>query len=362
MAIRYPWQDGSADASDVDVSPYYKRTFGAAYLGDSMDLMRHLPDNSISLIVTSPPFALTRQKEYGNKAEDEYVAWFLGFCREFKRILREDGSLVIDLGGAYLPGHPVRSIYQFEILVHLCKDEDLRFFLAQEFYHYNPARLPAPAEWVNIRRIRVKDSVNVVWWLSKTEYPKANNRRVLQPYSASMMQLLKNGYRAKARPSGWDISTKFGRDNNGAIPPNYLVGVSEEDVPDLLALANTESNSAYMRRCSEAGISPHPARFPTNFAEFFIRFLTEEGDVVLDPFAGSNTTGFVAETLKRRWLAFENNSDYLDGSLLRFEPPVKFRGGSNGQSGLWQTDTGVVDTRDIRRANEADLPDCDSEP
>ncbi len=293
------------DSNSKLIDPFYRTQYGEAYLGDSLDLLTSVSDKSISLILTSPPFALTRKKEYGNKSADEYIEWFLRFAKEFKRILKDDGSFVLDLGGAYLPGYPVRAIYQFELLVRLCKE--LGFFLAQDFYHYNPSRLPTPAEWVNVRRVRVKDSVNVVWWLSVTENPKANNRNVLKPYSESMKQLLENGYKAKMRPSGHDISTKFQKDNNGAIPPN------------LLTLANTESNSAYLRRCNEAGIKPHPARFPLDFPKFFIEFLTEENDIVLDPFAGSNTTGQAAELLKRKWLAFEIDSKYLEGSVYRFQ-------------------------------------------
>lgn len=306
-----------SDPIKLPISPFYQLRYGAAYLGDSLELMQYLPDESINLILTSPPFALTRKKEYGNKSAEEYVEWFLEFARQFKRILKSDGSLVVDLGGAYLPGYPVRSIYQFELLVRLCKEQG--FFLAQEFYHYNPSRLPTPAEWVTVRRIRVKDSVNVVWWLSVTEYPKASNRNVLKPYSESMKQLLERGYKAKLRPSGHDISDKFQKDNNGAIPPN------------LLELANTKSNTAYLRRCREAGIRPHPARFPTEFPEFFISFLTDEGDIVLDPFAGSNATGQVAELLERRWLAFEKSERYLEGSIYRFQEvndlfPVRGKG------------------------------------
>lgn len=91
--------------------PFYEQNYGAAYLGDSLDLMKLLPDTSVRLIVTSPPFALTSKKEYGNKASEEYVDWFMGFAEEFKRVLTFDDSLVIDLGDAYLPGHPVRSLF-----------------------------------------------------------------------------------------------------------------------------------------------------------------------------------------------------------------------------------------------------------
>ena len=284
--------------------PYYWTAHGRAFLGDSLELLGEVADQSVHLILTSPPFALTRQKEYGNKRSDEYADWFIQFAEDFKRILTHDGSLVIDLGGAYLPGHPTKSLYQFELLIRLCKE--CGFFLAQDFYHYNPSKLPAPAEWVTVRRIRVKDSVNTVWWLSKNEHPKADNRRVLKPYSKSMKHLLKNGYRPKLRPSGHDISDKFSKNNQGAIPPN------------LLKLANTESNSAYLRGCREAGIKPHPARFPIKLADFFIRFLTDEGDLVLDPFAGSNTTGFAAEHLNRMWMAFELNESFIEGSMIRF--------------------------------------------
>ncbi|MEM7716128.1 MAG: site-specific DNA-methyltransferase [Cyanobacteria bacterium P01_A01_bin.68] len=289
----------------INLPPYYSTKYGKTYLGDSLKLIKEIPENSINLIITSPPFALTRKKEYGNESADKYIEWFLPFANEFQRVLVENGSFVLDLGGAYLRGNPIRSIYQYELLVRLCKE--FGFYLAQEFYHYNPSRLPTPAEWVTIRRIRVKDSVNVVWWLSKTPHPKADNRKVLKPYSQSMKKLLKKGYKPKLRPSGHDISDKFQKDNQGAIPPN------------LLEIANTESRSPYLRRCKEAEIKPHPARFPSGFAEFFIKFLTDEHDIVLDPFAGSNTTGSVAETLQRRWMSFEINENYLIGSKYRFD-------------------------------------------
>ncbi|MBS1513529.1 MAG: site-specific DNA-methyltransferase [Bacteroidetes bacterium] len=294
----------------LKIEPYYKTDKGAAYLGDSSELLKSISDNSIDLILTSPPFALTRKKEYGNKQEQEYISWFLEFSSEFYRILKNDGSLVIDLGGAYLPGHPTRSIYQYELLVRMCREQN--FFLAQEFFHYNPSRLPTPAEWVTIRRIRVKDSVNLVWWLSKSEYPKSDNRKVLKPYSESMKLLLKNGYKAQMRPSGHDISDKFATDNGGAIPPN------------LLEIANTESNSYYIRQCKKLGLKPHPARFPRDFADFFIKFLTNKEDLVLDPFAGSNTTGYSAELLNRNWISFEISEPYLVSSKVRFEEESLF--------------------------------------
>lgn len=289
---------------DVPFSPHYSTARGNAFLCDTLKLLPFICDDSVDLILTSPPFALGRKKEYGNENEDKYCDWFMSFASHFKRILKEDGSFVLDLGGAYKPGFPVRSIYQFELLLRLVKETG--FYLAQEFYHYNPSRLPAPAEWVNVRRVRVKDSVNIVWWLSKTPNPKANNRHILRPYSESMQNLFKNGYKAKIRPSGHDISENFSRDNGGAIPPN------------LLELANTDSNGKYQQLCRAHGVKPHPARFPPQFAEFFIKFLTDKSSRVFDPFGGSNTTGYVAEMLGREWFICELSEGYLEGSKFRF--------------------------------------------
>lgn len=264
-------------------------------------------DNSIDLIVTSPPFALLRKKNYGNEAQEKYVNWFKDFGKEFHRILKPTGSLVIDIGGSWIPQQPTRSLYHFELLIMLCKE--LNFHLAQEFYWWNPSKLPTPAEWVNVRRIRVKDAVNSVYWLSKSPWPKASNKRVLFPYSESMKELLKNGYNAKIRPSGHDISNKFSIDNKAAIPPN------------LLAIPNTESNSHYLRYCKEHGLPVHPARFPAELPEFFIRMLTDSGDAVFDPFAGSCIVGEVCERLDRYWLCCELDHRYVQGAVGRFKSP-----------------------------------------
>lgn len=279
---------------------------GQIVLRDSLDYMRDsMADESIDLIFTSPPFALLRKKDYGNVEEDKYVDWFEDFAQEFYRILKPTGSLVIDIGGTWIPGQPIRSLYHFELLIMLCRK--IGFNLAQEFYWWNPSKLPTPAEWVNVRRIRVKDAVNSIFWLSKTPWPKASNRRVLVPYSDSMLDLIENGYQAKLRPSGHDISEKFQRNNGGAIPPN------------LLAIPNTESNSYYLRYCKEYSIKPHPARFPSRLPEFFVRMLTDTGDMVFDPFAGSCVTGEVCEALERKWTCCEIVSEYVEGAKGRFE-------------------------------------------
>ncbi len=335
--------------SIAGAKPYYSTEWGNAYLGDSLELLPKILDQSVDLICTSPPFALLRKKEYGNPHADDYIEWFMQFAREFARILKPTGSLVVDIGGTWVKGVPIRSLYHFELLIQLCKPKEkdgCGFSLAQELYWYNPAKLPTPAEWVTVRRERVKDAVNTVWWLCLDPHPKASNRRVLKPYSDSQIKLMENGYTPKLRPSEHDISDKFGKDNKGAIPPNLIDGLETDEsdigepvlvetsnwlrevpvefdgpvaVPvNVISAANTSSNDQYLRLCRKMGIKPHPARFPPALPEFVIGLCTEESDVVLDPFAGSNMTGYIAETMKRHWIALDIEENYLEGSKLRF--------------------------------------------
>jgi DNA modification methylase len=292
---------------DAAITPAYTTACGTAYCGDSLELLSKLPTASVNLVMTSPPFALQRQKAYGNKDQAEYLEWLTAFAREVHRVLKDDGSFVLDLGGAYEKGVPTRSLYNFRVLIKFC--DELGFFLAEDFYWFNPSKLPSPIEWVNKRKMRAKDSVNTVWWFSKTEWPKADIRKVLAPYSDRMKKLLENPsafYKPKVRPSGHDIGEGFGKDNGGAVPSN------------LLQIANSESNGQYLGGCKAVGEKQHPARFPAKLPEFFINMLTDPGDMVLDIFAGSNTTGQVAESLKRHWLSFELSREYVSASAFRF--------------------------------------------
>jgi site-specific DNA-methyltransferase (cytosine-N4-specific) len=285
----------------------YRTRLGLQVCGDSRKVLGLLPKESIDLIVTSPPFALLRKKHYGNEEQEDYVAWLSEVGKAALPALKTTGSFVLDLGGAYQRGKPVRSLYNFRVLLDFC--DSLGYRLAEEFFWFNPAKLPSPIEWVNKRKVRVKDAVNTVWWFSKSDHPKADVRNVLVPYSERMKTLLKNPetfYRPKERPSGHDIGAAFAQANEGAIPPN------------LLQIPNTESNSHYLRCCKLLGREGHPARFPADLPRFFIRFLTDPGDFVVDIFSGSNTTGYVAEDLGRQWLSIELDRSYASLSAVRF--------------------------------------------
>ena len=324
-----PGNRAHTEVNTADVSallaqePLYRTTHGAAFLGDSQELLARVPTGSVNLVFTSPPYALHFKKEYGNAHKRDYVRWFIPFATQILRVLKDDGSFVLNIGGSYNQGTPTRSLYHFHLLIALV--EEVGFHLAQECFWYNPAKMPMPAEWVTVRRIRIKDSVEYVWWLSKTPWPKASNSRVLKEYSPDMIRLSRRGVKPMVRPSGHVIRDSFDKIGaGGAIPPNVVEdGLPEElglPVPEaMLKFGNNAANDEYAKRSKELGLKMHPARFPSALPEFFIKLLTDEGDTVIDPFAGSNTTGVVAEGLGRRWIAMERVSEYLEASKVRFE-------------------------------------------
>jgi hypothetical protein len=269
----------------------------------------------VQLIFTSPPFPLNRKKRYGNLVGDAYLEWLGRLAEPLGDLLADDGSFVVELGNAWEPGEPVMSTLALEALLKLKRAG--RFKLCQQFIAHNPARLPSPAQWVNVERIRVKDSYTHVWWMSRTARPKADNRKVLRDYSPSMRKLLRTRkYNAGVRPSQHNVGqTSFFTDNGGAIPPSVL------------EVSNTRSTDPYRTYCKRNDLPIHPARMAPELAEFFIRFLTEKDDLVCDPFGGSNTTGAAAEQLERQWITLEPNRDYIEGSKGRFDA-VTTPGGS----------------------------------
>lgn len=288
----------------------YSTACGMMIQGDAESVLRsslvepHLGE--INLIFTSPPFPLNRKKAYGNMTGQRYVEWLAGFSKPFVNCLAPDGSIVIEIGNSWNPGEPTMSTLGLKSLLTFLESENLN--LCQQFVWQNPARLPSPAQWVNVERIRVKDSFTHIWWMSPTTRPKANNRNVLVPYSSAMKKLLETqSYNSGRRPSEHSIGSRsFLKDNGGAVPQNVI------------SAANTRASDPYLEYCKTHEVKPHPARMPREVAEFFIELLTEPGDIVLDPFAGSNTTGAVAESLGRRWISIEADGEYAKASESRF--------------------------------------------
>lgn len=330
--------------SAVGQSPalLYSTKLGRLYLGHAEGTL-NLPEvrrhrKKVKLIFTSPPFPLNRKKKYGNLQGRKYLLWLSTFAEDLGEFLHPKGSIVLELGNAWEPGSPTFSTLPMEALLEFKKAGKLH--LCQEFVCVNPAKLPTPAQWVTVERSRVKDAFTRLWWMALTAEPDARNTRVLTPYSADMRKLLDTGkYNSGLRPSEHNIGPKsFLKDNGGSIPPNVLT------------VANTGSSDPYLDFCKGKELDLHPARMPMEVARFFVKFLTKPGDVVLDPFAGSNVTGAVAEELGRRWIAIEPNLSYAAGSLGRFREARRVK--VDGTASLWaalpaRTSREVI--REVRR-------------
>jgi site-specific DNA-methyltransferase (cytosine-N4-specific) len=316
--------------------PYklYETDLGEFHIGNSKNILKskigQKLKGNIQLILTSPPFPLNKKKSYGNLNGEEYKKWFSSLAKTFSNLLKDDGSIVIELGNSWEPNHPVQSLLHLESLLKFVNYPKANLRLCQEFICYNPSRLPSPAQWVTVKRIRTVDSFTRLWWMSKSDYPKADNSKVLRPYSKSMKSLLaRKNFNSGKRPSEHKISEDaFLKDNKGSIMHN-VIELEQIDVKrdprlpnNMLSFANTSSNDFYSKKCREKGIKIHPARMPLSLASFFIEFLTEPGDIVFDPFAGSNTTGYCAEILNRKWISMEVMEEYGEQSKIRFEDPI----------------------------------------
>jgi hypothetical protein len=299
----------------VKLSPYFETRLGRLHVGHVEEMLNGELGRTllgkVQLLFTSPPFPLNHKKEYGNRTGDDYVQWLRAFAPVFAKLLKPDGSIVIEMGNAWEPKRPVQSLLSLKALLAFAEHPDAGLRLCQEFVCHNRARLPSPAQWVTVNRLRVKDSYTHVWWLATSDKPKSDNRNVLKEYSTSMKTLLeRKKYNAGPRPSGHNIGkTSFFTDHGGAIPSN------------LIEFSNTQSSDPYLKRCKEVDEKPHPARMPMKIPEFFINFLTNKNDLVFDPFAGSNVTGYIAEKLGRRWVSVEAQENYARQSTWRFQAP-----------------------------------------
>jgi len=327
----------------ISAKKHHGTRSGGYYIGNSKEclkqgtLYKKLKGN-VQLIFTSPPFPLNNKKKYGNLQGKEYQKWFSSLAEIFSELLTDDGSIVIELGNSWVPEKPVQSLLHIHSLIDFVENKNAGLQLCQEFICYNPSRLPSPAQWVTVNRIRTVDSFTRLWWMAKSAYPKADNSKVLRPYSKSMKSLLKKQeYNAGKRPSEHTISEKsFLKDHGGSIMPNIIELEKSDANRDIrlphnfLSYSNTASNDPFTKKCKEKEISIHPARMPRQLPEFFIEFLTDKGDLVLDPFAGSNTTGVTAELMNRKWISLEIMDEYAEQAKLRLEVERKAR--KNGDS------------------------------
>ena len=291
------------------MKPAYRTHLGHAYCADIESFIHSRPFGrlvgEVDLILTSPPYPLTKPKAYGNKVGEEYKTWLSKVVTSLVPLLKRHGSLVVEIGNAWDKGQPTMSTLPLETLLRL--REETGMHLCQQFVWHNPNKLPGPAQWVTIKRVRIKDSFTHIWWYSPSTNPRASNKRVLVPYADGMRKLLeRQSYNTGPRPSGHDMGDGFLKANGGAIPPSVLT------------YSNSAESKEYREWCALHEVPQHPARMPMKLAEFFVKFLTTKNSLVIDPFAGSNTTRAAAEMTGRRWVSIERDSRYVLGSRGRF--------------------------------------------
>lgn len=311
-AKRGYWQITEAGRAWADeahpgvVITVYETPLGQAIWADALAAMGRMESGRFQAIITSPPYALLNPKAYGNVSAAEYVEWLLPFAKEWVRLLKPDGSILLNLGHAWEKGQPTMSTYHYRVLLAL--QDQLGLHLAQEFIWRNPAKMPGPAPWVTVRRLRLKDDFENVFWLSPSTHPKSHPEALNVPYSEAMQKVLKaGGQKRQVRPSGHVITGGFDRDNGGAI------------AGAVWDIANTSSNDAYLRGCREVGAKPHDARMPLELAVRCVKLSTDRGDWILDPFGGSLTTCQAAEQLGRRWVGIDLFLRHLASSVFRFD-------------------------------------------
>lgn len=286
----------------------YTTEYGEYHYGDTLDLLNHIDDGSVQLLLTSPPFPQVKERnDYLNPNPNTYVDWLLNIVKQYLSKLTKTGSIVIELGHVYNHRQPTLNIYNYEFIYRAVKE--LNLHLCFQFFFYNPSSLPSPTAYCNRMRIRPKNSVSLMPWLSLTPKPYADTNSVLKPYSKKFKKLLKLDQITAIdhnTPSGHYIHNDTWKNNGGSIPTN------------LLSIPNSDSCDKYLKVCRSLNLKPHSARMPKKLVEFFVKSLTSEQDLVVDPFGGSNTTGFVAQSLNRRWTTIDNNKHFIGTSLFRF--------------------------------------------
>lgn len=296
------------------LKPYFETKNGIAFWGDSQ-LIPSLFPAQIDLIVTSPPYLLGKERSYGNIGMDEdiYVSNLLTAIESWLPCLTRSGSIVLNLGESIKPGEGYQNLHREKLLIAL--HDKLGLKLIQKFQWYSPTKIPS-GHWTTKKR---RDCVNVLedfFWLSlNPKECKANNKNVLVEYSETQKKYMQSAIRksgVRKKPSGQSANDEsfYGKDHGGAIPSNLLMATPES------------ASSAYSLYCKNNGLPRHNAMFNHLLPEFFIRYLTESGDCVFDPYFGSGNTGYAAEENDRHWIGGEIAKEHLDGAISRFKNPV----------------------------------------
>jgi site-specific DNA-methyltransferase (adenine-specific) len=253
------------------------------YFGDSAHILKDIPTDSVDLIITSPPYADQRKSTYGGITPDKYVEWFLPISNELLRVLKPTGTFVLNIKEKVVEGE--RSTYVMELIIAMRKQG---WLWTEEFIWHKKNSFPG--KWPN----RFRDSWERLLQFNKQKHFNMYQDQVMVPMGDwSKTRLKKLSDTDKKRDNskvgsgfGKNISNWVGRDM--AYPSNVL------------------------HLATECNNKKHSAAFPKELPEWFIKLFTKENDVVLDPFAGSGTTLFVADKMNRKSIGIELTKVYYD--------------------------------------------------
>lgn len=289
----------------------FSTELGIAILG-SCDTVFSSIDAPITLVVTSPPYPLASARKYGNPPEHEYVDWI---CRTLEPVVKNlvpGGSICLNVSNdVFQKGSPARSMYCERMLIAL--HDRLGLQLMDRLIWENPQKPPGPFQYASKARTQLNVAWEPIYWLTNDpSRVKSNNRRVLQAHTEQHLALIQRGgeqRQAVYSDGAYRVREgSFGRPTEGRIPKNLLRYGHR-----------CASQSAYKKAAIAAGLPAHGAPMPLSLARFLVEFLSEPGDIVAEPFAGSFTTPLAAELLGRRWLATECMVEYVMGGAMRFE-------------------------------------------
>ncbi len=273
------------------------------YLGDCTQLLKTLPDDSVDLIFTSPPYADQRKQTYGGFHPDDYVEWFLPISQQLLRVLKPTGTFVLNIKEKVVNGE--RSTYVMELILEMRKQG---WFWTEEFIWHK--KNCYPGKWPN----RFRDSWERLIQFNKSKQFYMNQQAVMVPMGDWSKTRLKNLSEIDKVRDESKVGSGFGKnisnwlDREMAYPTNVL------------------------HLATECNNKKHSAAFPEGLPEWFIKLFTNEGDTVLDPFMGSGTTNAVAQRMRRNSIGIEIMAEYYDMVKAELKPVELYLLEQNGDN------------------------------
>lgn len=296
----------------------FSTDLGAAILGHCDHVFAAI-NAPISLVVTSPPYPLTKARAYGNVPVNMYIDWLIKTIRPVVKNMVQGGSICLNLSNdKFVPGGgPERSTYLERLTIAL--EDELGLHLMDRLIWSCPNKAPGPVKYASIDRTQLNVGYEPVLWMTNDPFRvRSNNTRVLQAHTQRHLDLIaKGGEQREVTYSDGAYRLRvgsFGNETAGRIPRNVLTFGH-----------NCADQRAYKQAARAQGLPAHGAPMPLSLAKFLIEFLSEPGDVIADPFGGSFTTAKAAELLGRRWLSTECMAEYVIGGAWRFRSFSGFR-------------------------------------